>query len=199
MGPLQKACPACGVSPGERCRTPGGVARARPHSRRRVVCSVRGCRKPHFGLGYCNMHYCRLREHGDVLLGRERRCGRGGRRGVCKVEGCGQAHRGLGYCGKHYARLRQHGDALAAVRRWRLEPGERQREQTARFNAANAASRERAVWLWAPWSAREVAVARDRSLTVRQAAARLGRTLNTVKHMRRAGNRYAEVAVEEAG
>lgn len=36
-------------------------------------CKVEGCKNKHFGLGYCHMHYSRLRKHGttDKLL-RER-------------------------------------------------------------------------------------------------------------------------------
>lgn len=30
------------------------------------VCIVDGCEKKRFGLGYCCMHYCRLRRNGDI-------------------------------------------------------------------------------------------------------------------------------------
>ena len=34
------------------------------------LCSIPGCGKNHFGRGYCNAHYLRLRKHGDPLGGR---------------------------------------------------------------------------------------------------------------------------------
>lgn len=34
------------------------------------TCSIDGCEKPHFGRGWCEMHYRRWYEHGDPLINR---------------------------------------------------------------------------------------------------------------------------------
>ncbi len=64
-------------------------------------------------------------------------------------------------------------------------------QNTARFNEHNSVSRTVATAFKRPWTRQDVEVARDRSRTVRDAASLLGRTMNTVKHMRRANNRKA--------
>lgn len=38
---------------------------ANPHR----ICAVPGCGKVHYGLGWCKMHYARVRTHGDPLAG----------------------------------------------------------------------------------------------------------------------------------
>jgi hypothetical protein len=35
----------------------------------RRICSIEGCGKPVVGFGYCNLHYRRLKRHGDPLKG----------------------------------------------------------------------------------------------------------------------------------
>lgn len=47
-------------------------------------CTVPGCDEPHFGRGYCQMHYLRLVRHGSTDKPRRRRT----RRLACRVPGC---------------------------------------------------------------------------------------------------------------
>lgn len=70
-------------------------------------------------------------------------------------------------------------------------------QNTARYNEHNRLSRKTSHNLCKPWTRAEIEVARDRTLTVRQAAAQLGRTLNTVKHMRRPDNKRANQLLTE--
>jgi hypothetical protein len=34
----------------------------------RPACTIDGCERPHYGRGWCNMHYTRWRTHGDPLM-----------------------------------------------------------------------------------------------------------------------------------
>lgn len=34
-----------------------------------MICSIPNCKRPHFGRGWCNTHYCRWRKHGDPNYG----------------------------------------------------------------------------------------------------------------------------------
>jgi hypothetical protein len=84
-------------------------------------------------------------------------------------------------------------------RRRRESPEARRRmnrNKDRRFNRDNAEAAAAADRHHKPWTSRDVAIARDRTLSVRQAAKILGRSFNSVKHMRRQGNRYAEAAIE---
>ncbi len=70
-----------------------------------ATCSIEGCSRPHYGLGWCNKHYQRWRKHGDPHAG--------GRPSftVCTVDGCSSTERlKRGLCNKHYCRLRRYGD-----------------------------------------------------------------------------------------
>ena len=78
------------------------------------------CEKPHKGLGYCDMHYQRLKKHGDPEYKRTRP--------VCTVEGCESPNHSMGYCGKHAQQARrgtlgqvQRTKSEAALLRWRSE------------------------------------------------------------------------------
>lgn len=67
-------------------------------------CSVEGCEGSHFGKGYCNLHYNRMRRSGTtdlVLVERETR--------VCEVDGCDEKHWSSGYCSMHYRRAKRTG------------------------------------------------------------------------------------------
>lgn len=72
-------------------------------------CSIEGCPDPHYGRGWCLVHWSRWREHGDPLAfirafdDRERNR-------KCEYPGCGEKHRAKGYCNLHYKRARTHGD-----------------------------------------------------------------------------------------
>jgi hypothetical protein len=69
-------------------------------------CSVRGCRAPHYGRGYCRPHWARWRRTGDPL-GRRRAARR------CVVSGCDRPHHGRGYCRTHWSRVHRWGDPRA--------------------------------------------------------------------------------------
>jgi 5-methylcytosine-specific restriction endonuclease McrA len=76
------------------------------------ICSVAGCERPHYGQGYCNLHWQRRRRTGDPLLTlRDREEAR-----VCSVEGCNEPHKANGYCGFHNARVKQRGTPGPAER-----------------------------------------------------------------------------------
>jgi len=74
-------------------------------------------------------------------------------------------------------------------------------QNTARYNELNRLAHALGGNVRRPWTRAEVEIARDRTLTVREAALKLGRTFNTVKHMRRPDNARANalLAAAEAG
>lgn len=69
---------------------------------------------------------------------------------------------------------------------------------TKRYNELNRQCRAASDNVCRPWTRAEVEIARDRSLTVREAATVLGRTFNTVKHMRRPDNPRANALLTVA-
>lgn len=80
------------------------------------ACTVEGCARPHYGLGYCTIHYTRFKKHGDPLAG-------GLKRNTCSIEGCSAAVHGQGLCSWHYQRLRSGkdmGDSRKGDRRDRV-------------------------------------------------------------------------------
>lgn len=73
------------------------------------VCEIKGCTNKHYGKGFCNKHYMRIRLQGTPELTRTTTDGK-----KCKVEGCdrlgkrsnrGTTHLLKGYCAKHYERF----------------------------------------------------------------------------------------------
>lgn len=75
------------------------------------TCDVETCAGPHYSLGYCVLHYSRIKRHGSVELPvRERP--------VCAIGGCVTAAKSRGWCNKHYLRWFHRGDpqALCPVR-----------------------------------------------------------------------------------
>lgn len=89
------------------------------------ICSVEGCGKKHYSLGYCVTHYNRVRANGTTdLLPKPTRVSR-----VCEVEGCGRPHRARGLCQMHARRLDAHGRlepygfSDLVGERWRPIPG----------------------------------------------------------------------------
>lgn len=73
------------------------------------ICSVENCKRPHYGRGFCNMHYSRWRRWGDPL--------NHGNRNVprlpCSIEGCDTISASWGWCEKHLHRWKRWGDPLA--------------------------------------------------------------------------------------
>ena len=66
-----------------------------------MSCLVEGCENVHLSLGYCSVHYQRLRRTGKP---------EGVHRQTCSVDGCQGKHRSNGYCRMHAARAERHGD-----------------------------------------------------------------------------------------
>jgi hypothetical protein len=66
-------------------------------------CSVEGCEGDHFGKGYCNLHYNRMRRSGttDLVLTRKTR--------LCEIDGCDRKHFSSGCCEMHYRRMARTG------------------------------------------------------------------------------------------
>lgn len=80
-------------------------------------CSVEGCERVHFGLGYCSAHYRKFRLYGDPLGSAY------GPKPPCSVDGCETTSYKKGLCNPHYIRQRRHGDvSLVKVTR-RAEDG----------------------------------------------------------------------------
>lgn len=66
-------------------------------------CTVEGCDRTHYALGYCNMHWTRRRKHGDPLVGE--RC----RPHPCSIDGCARRAESRGWCNAHYKRWKRNG------------------------------------------------------------------------------------------
>lgn len=67
------------------------------------ICKVEGCNRDKYKVGYCNMHYQRVRTHGEA--GPPQRIS-SEVRGICSIEGCGKIHDCHGYCSTHNQRIR---------------------------------------------------------------------------------------------
>ncbi|HEX9766924.1 MAG TPA: HNH endonuclease [Nitriliruptorales bacterium] len=76
-------------------------------------CSIDGCDRPHYGRGWCELHYRRWRAHGDVRADDPARSEAGPR--PCAVEDCERDAESRGWCHGHYQRWRRHGDVYADV------------------------------------------------------------------------------------
>lgn len=76
------------------------------------ICSVDGCDRKVYGLGYCTLHYQRHKKYGHPGEAQPRRMPRSG---ICSVEGCDRAVQSRGMCAVHYDRTRRLGDAKADV------------------------------------------------------------------------------------
>jgi len=67
------------------------------------TCSIDGCERPHYGRGWCNMHYQRNKPPKQT--------------GPCSVEGCDAPNHAQGLCAKHRARVKRHGSVDATLNR----------------------------------------------------------------------------------
>lgn len=104
-GAVRKYC-----SPG--CRRAANAAQTRERHgyqerQPRGRCSVEGCDRRHFGLGYCNLHYHRWRTTGDTgavgyVIGLQE---------FCSVPDCVRPHKARGYCASHWRRFMDTGVA----------------------------------------------------------------------------------------
>lgn len=72
-------------------------------------CSVKGCKRPHKGHGYCEMHLLRWRKHGDPNVVLRRGPVPLEQRRRCVVVDCEEIRVGRGLCRKHYARVYRRG------------------------------------------------------------------------------------------
>jgi hypothetical protein len=73
------------LSTAARRRIAEGTRRSWQTRRRRGLCSVEGCGRPHSAKGFCNMHYLR-----QYLAGR-----------LCSIVGCWRRYRANGLCRFH--------------------------------------------------------------------------------------------------
>lgn len=80
-------------------------------------CSVDGCERVHFGLGYCSAHYRKFRLYGDPEGSAY------GPKPPCSVEGCGKTSHKKGLCNPHYIRQRRHGDVHMVKNQRRPDDG----------------------------------------------------------------------------
>lgn len=74
------------------------------------VCVVDGCDRKYHSLGYCEMHYSRVRVHGEP--GVPGSLHKNSKRSIkyCNVDKCNNVHKSLGYCGMHYTRFKRYGE-----------------------------------------------------------------------------------------
>ena len=71
------------------------------------ICAVLDCANEYSAKGYCDMHYHRVKAHGDPYANFKR---------VktikkCKIENCNKNNDSVGYCQMHYRRYKLYGDA----------------------------------------------------------------------------------------
>lgn len=81
-------------------------------------CNVEGCERDHYGLGWCEAHYDRVRKTGEPGPAEIRRKAqnRSAGSGVCTVAGCDKPIRYYeSLCAAHYARLMKTGDVRAEI------------------------------------------------------------------------------------
>lgn len=71
------------------------------------VCSIEGCTKPLSCKGWCTMHYCRWRRHGDPLFVQQKKS-----KQICKINGCDKLSVSRGLCSGHYHKLLRYGDPV---------------------------------------------------------------------------------------
>jgi hypothetical protein len=77
-------------------------------------CEVDGCERPHYGRGFCNLHYQRAAKFGDPGGAESRKVPR---RGSCSLDDCDNPILSRGLCRLHYERLRRTGTTDPPIRR----------------------------------------------------------------------------------
>ncbi|GAA2699931.1 HNH endonuclease signature motif containing protein [Nonomuraea recticatena] len=91
----------------QRWRKAGGQT-SQPQRER--SCRIDGCETPAYKTGLCNVHYLRIKRHGDPDAMKLRRG-----RIPCAVDGCRKPRKTMEWCGKHYERWKKHGDPLVTM------------------------------------------------------------------------------------
>lgn len=81
-------------------------------------CKIEGCERKHFGRGFCNAHYLRLRRYGDALAGQAPRLRLYVR---CTIADCDKPHFGHGLCSAHYTRRYRQQDLHVVSARQRVK------------------------------------------------------------------------------
>ena len=81
--------------------------KAETRPKREPYCTVDGCDKKHCSLGYCLMHYTRLKNTGKLTKTIR----------ACTVDGCDRKYRTNGYCMHHLNRVLAHGDPHTVLNR----------------------------------------------------------------------------------
>lgn len=77
------------------------MGRPSPHK----VCTITGCRRPHYGHGLCNSHWRFKRLYGDPLIRKTLSYDKWQR---CQADpDCPRVHEALGLCGTHYKRVQK--------------------------------------------------------------------------------------------
>lgn len=66
------------------------------------TCSEQNCDRPHYGRGYCRLHWSRVKRNGHAQLIADPNK-------KCSVFGCGEKHMARGLCSKHYQRVAKNG------------------------------------------------------------------------------------------
>lgn len=69
------------------------------------LCDLEGCSRPHYGRGYCSMHWKRWNKYGDPLKTKLNKQ----HNGFCSIDGCSNDYYALGWCRKHHRRWQVHG------------------------------------------------------------------------------------------
>lgn len=77
------------------------------------ICSVDGCNRPFYGLGYCNAHWQQYKKQGFVVPAiRPLRAGR-----ICEFEGCDRPVAGPNYCQSHQKAFNR-GEELKPIKKY---------------------------------------------------------------------------------
>jgi hypothetical protein len=71
------------------------------------ICALPECERPHYGKGYCRLHWRRLASHGSPTWTPPHQPD------TCEVDGCESPPIARDLCPLHYTRWRKHGDPLA--------------------------------------------------------------------------------------
>lgn len=77
------------------------------------ICALSDCERPHYGKGYCRLHWRRLASHGSPAWTPPRQPS------ACEILDCDSPPIARGLCKAHYIKQRKYGDPLADLSRRR--------------------------------------------------------------------------------